>query len=597
MIILIPLGGKGVRFTKSGYKMSKPLINIMGKPILYWLLDNLDLKLADHIIIPYNNILSQYHFEYKLTNDYPDVNFHFFKLENESNGAADTVLYALNRLTFDDQSILCLDGDNFYLENIIKKYNNENCVFTFIDNSYCAPFSYISLSNMGNILDIAEKKKISSLASTGAYGFKSWIQLREYCKYIISNNIKDAGEYYISTVIKSMIKQGIVFVNKEVNINNYVCLGTPLQCRLFCNNFPVISALTHKIMLKPKKYCFDINLVPKNIDFLKYLKKMGHTIIIYDCYNKYMDLIKKYDIPYDDICSNKPLADYYIDNDAYDLQKELGYYYDSIKPREFNTLTNPTIQTYRKSGKHLSGEIYYYLNIPVEIKDMFPIMWMFDSIEHNWYEMEKINGIPVSILYLSEELTIEQFNHIYNSINRIHKIYPSVDNNIDIYANYIDKLKFRYANYNYSQFEYSDDIYSNLLNYFMQYKYEDRGIIKVIHGDPVFTNILINQFGKIKFIDMRGKQGDQLSIYGDWLYDWGKLYQSLVGYDEILVEKYVDPDYKYKFLAHFKKKFIADFGNNSFLDLVMVTKLLLFTLIPLHDNIKCSQYYSLIRKI
>ena len=38
---------------------------------------------------------------------------------------------------------------------------------------------------------------------------------------------------------------------------------------------------------------------------------------------------------------------------------------------------------------------------------------------------------------------------------------------------------------------------------------------------------------------MTGKQGKQLTIYGDWLYDWTKLYQSLIGYDKILENKVI----------------------------------------------------------
>ena len=43
MIILIPLGGIGKRFKDLGYKLPKPLINVMGKPIIFWLLDNINM--------------------------------------------------------------------------------------------------------------------------------------------------------------------------------------------------------------------------------------------------------------------------------------------------------------------------------------------------------------------------------------------------------------------------------------------------------------------------------------------------------------------------------------------------------------------------
>ena len=39
---------------------------------------------------------------------------------------------------------------------------------------------------------------------------------------------------------------------------------------------------------------------------------------------------------------------------------------------------------------------------------------------NKWYEMEKINGIPLSKIFLSEELTENKLNHIFGSLERIH---------------------------------------------------------------------------------------------------------------------------------------------------------------------------------
>ena len=70
MIILIPLGGKGKRFKDVGYSLPKPLINVMGKPIIYWLLDNLKItKDINYIIIPYSSEIKKYRFEERLKKD------------------------------------------------------------------------------------------------------------------------------------------------------------------------------------------------------------------------------------------------------------------------------------------------------------------------------------------------------------------------------------------------------------------------------------------------------------------------------------------------------------------------------------------------
>ena len=61
---------------------------------------------------------------------------------------------------------------------------------------------------------------------------------------------------------------------------------------------------------------------------------------------------------------------------------------------------------------------------------------------------------------------------------------------------------------------------------------------------------------KFKFIDMRGKVGEELTLYGDWLYDWAKFYQSLIGYDEILLDKEINKEYKSKMIKTFQDIFI-----------------------------------------
>jgi len=426
-----------------------------------------------------------------------------------------------------------------------------------------------------------------------------------------------------------MIQDNIKFIPKKVNINNYICLGTPLHVRIFCNNFPVISANSHTKITKSKRYCFDLDNtlvsfpkiygdyttvepITNNINFVRYLKKLGHIIIIYTarrmkthCHNQgkvladigkiTFDTLSKFNIPYDEIYFGKPYADFYIDDLAIssyqNLEKELGYYQSNIDTRDFNQINLKSIQVYKKTSNDLSGEIYYYNNIPNSIKDMFPLMIDYDYQNFSWYDMEKINGIPISYLYLSEEFGIKQLDHVIGSIKRIQSC-STTETELNIYANYLDKLEQRYSQFDYSKFENSEKIYNELVTFFKNYQDRHLGKRSVIHGDPVLTNILINQFGKIKFIDMRGMQGSNLSIEGDWLYDWAKLYQSLIGYDEILENKQINLQYKNKLINHFELLFKNDLQN-----IKVITKLLLFTLIPLHNNDKCYKYYELLQFI
>ena len=399
----------------------------------------------------------------------------------------------------------------------------------------------------------------------------------------------------------------------------------------FYNNSPQISCLTNLKNNSELRICFDLDNtlvsfpkipgdytsvepIQENINFLKYLKNFGHTIIIYTARRMKtfqgnqgklsanigkvtFDSLEKLDIPFDEIYFGKPYADYYIDDKAIscynDLEKELGFYQDIIKPRDFNTLVENTIEIFTKKSDDLSGEIYYYQNIPKCIKDMFPIFIDNDN-NSKWYSIEKIKGLTLSNMYLSELLSLKLLEHVMKSIKRIQHVELSDSKKLDIYANYIDKLVDRYESYDYSKFTDSEHIFNCLKKFLDIYQKKNMGKRVCIHGDPVFSNILINQYDKIKFIDMRGKLGSELTIEGDWLYDWAKLYQSLIGYDEILLNKEMNLEYKQNMINHFENIFISWYGENDLKNLKMITNSLLFTLIPLHDNTKCVKYFKLI---
>jgi hypothetical protein len=188
-----------------------------------------------------------------------------------------------------------------------------------------------------------------------------------------------------------------------------------------------------------------------------------------------------------------------------------------------------------------------------------------------------------------------------NSIQRIHATQCLKDDDVNIYENYTQKLIQRYEQFDYSVYENSSLIYNELLSFLTNYEEKDLGKRVIVHGDPVLTNIIINQFGKIKFIDMRGKVGSTLTIYGDWLYDWSKLYQSLIGYDQILQNKNISSAYKKLMINSFETHFTSLFSEEDLKNVKKITQFLLFTLIPLHyddkNNDKCLQYYHLIQTL
>jgi hypothetical protein len=594
--------------------------------MIFHVIDNLKLYPNDNLIIIYNKELNKFNFNKILKTKYPNVLL--IELNKQTEGAAETVLIGLNSIDskmLNNKNIL-LDCDTFYKTDILSIYRNQkhNAVFCFKDAQSKPIYSYIKFDSNNIINEIKEKVKISNYANTGCYCFEDGHILKKYCELIMSDNIRQNNEFYTSGVINAMINDNHIFEANIIKYEDVICVGTPFQLKIYC------SDITNN--LEKKRFCFDLDNtlvtspeilndystvkpIAKNIDMLKFLKLLGHTIIIYTArrmrtHNGNIGLItkdiaeitinslNKYDIPYDELYFGKPYADFYIDDLAvnchYDLEKELGFYKTHINERDFNEISSDKMDIIIKKSinNKIEGEIYYYQNIPKELNQYFPL---FIKYGYNWYSMEKIKGITISYMFVNESVTEELFQRIMNIFYEMHNYKKSnVNFELNIYKNYVNKIKERYNNYDYSKFQNSDKIYNYLINYFEDYEKKKLGKVNIIHGDPVFSNCILNNDNDIKLIDMRGKIDNTLTIYGDIFYDYAKIYQSLLGYDEILLDKQISNEYKNKLINIFFNYIIKNYGENYVKIIKNITNSLLFTLIPLHNNNKCIDYYNLI---
>ena len=100
MIIFIPLGSHDKEFINAGYKNPKALINIHGKPLIFYLLDNIDINNTYKIIIPYNSIYSKHNLEQKLINNYPNYNFIFYKINEITYSPCHTIYLCLKNISW-----------------------------------------------------------------------------------------------------------------------------------------------------------------------------------------------------------------------------------------------------------------------------------------------------------------------------------------------------------------------------------------------------------------------------------------------------------------------------------------------------------------
>jgi capsule biosynthesis phosphatase len=622
MNIIIPIGGIGKRFKNDGYCQPKPLIKALGRPIIFWVIDNLDITTEDNIFIIYRAEFIQYGFVDILISEFPDKKIIHIPLFHDTKGTSETVkeiLISLEMKEHMNKPVLIVDSDSFSEDKIVYHSRKEpkNIIYCYTDNNPEPKFSYVKTHN-NYVSEIKEKVKISDRICIGSYAFSSANFLLKIILDMEKENIilKYSNEFYVSSIYAYILEKKLAPIY-YIDVNSFHCLGTPVQLQDFCN----LKKCQHKY-----RFCFDLDNtlvtsptidkdyltvkpIEKNIQIIRLLKQQGHTIIIYTARNMrtqngnigaviakigqtiFKNLVD-FNIPYDELHMGKPYAHFYIDdltiNANDDLEKALGFYNIHPPIRNHHQKINFTETIVSKYSNNIEGEIWWYRNIPKNISFLFPKLYNANNTE---LSIERIRGIPLSYMLINKTLTTKHIEKLINTIRIIHNSKPNTEQPfVDIRNIYSLKMSSRTTNIIFKEFTDFDIVYNKIMDKLLYYEQKAENNV-VIHGDPVLTNILYDLDNNFKFIDMRGKVGETLSILGDPNYDWSKLYQSLCGYEYILLER--EPNIQY--LKLLRDAFESQFEQKHIEIFRVITASLFLTLIPLHPSIKAKKYYELVK--
>lgn len=627
--LFILCGGNGKRM--NDYSFPKPLNMINGKPLIYYTLSKLPIEIVElnFIVAPH---LLNYNFNEIIINLFPHIKCNFYNLPYSTRGAIESAYLGVKNLNLKG-SIVFLDNDNLYSfpTNFYKNYKEP--FIGFVENyTDSENYSFIKINN-NQITEIKEKKKISNFICCGVYGFKDIDEFKKYAYKILTNNCY-LNEFYLSMIYEEMINNGYIIKPIKFDFANHI--GT------------YEDLINNHIDLPKMRICFDLDntivtypCIPGDyttvkpiytiINLIKKLKNDGHTIIIHtarrmkthnhnqgavlaDIGEITFKTLREFEIPFDEIIFGKPIADIYIDDRSINPYKnemkllgimdfkEIKIPKNKISNNKYNSieLENGII---KKTGlsNFLNGEIFFYKEISKipDLKSLFPEFYNYynDNLISTIY-IENINGIPLYYLFKYELLTTNHLSKLLSIVKKLHN-YSNININItndDIINNYSTKLKERFAILDDYPFEDAKEIQDECLkrldNY---YKSQNNSfnICNIIHGDLWFSNIIITYSNEIKLIDMKGKVYDKLSISGHNLYDYGKIYQSLLGFDEILYNDKINDNYKKELIDFFEKSIEIDLK-----DLKIITfSLVIGTLHSINDLDKKNKIWKWIKNV
>ena len=236
MKILIPMAGRGSRFSKVGYTFPKPLIDVRGKPMIQHVVENLNIK-AEYIYVVQKEHYEKYNLQQLLNLITPGCKI--IQTEGITEGAACTTLLAKEYINTDDPLLLVnsdqifdWDSNEFMYSMVADEVDGGILTFTATHPKW----SFAKLNDKGYVTEVAEKKTISDIATAGAYYWKKGSSYVECAEQMIEKNIRTNNEFYVCPVYNEAILNGLKI--KVFHIEKMWGLGTPEDLDYYVKNYP-----------------------------------------------------------------------------------------------------------------------------------------------------------------------------------------------------------------------------------------------------------------------------------------------------------------------------------------------------------------------
>ncbi|WP_300672275.1 sugar phosphate nucleotidyltransferase [Soonwooa sp.] len=211
MKIIVPMAGRGSRLRPHTLTVPKPLIPIAGKPIVQRLVEDIA-KVAGEKIDEIAFIIGDFG---------PEVEASLIKIaedlgakgsiytQDEPLGTAHAIKCAENSM---QGNVVVAFADTLFRADFQLDTNSDGVIWVKKVEDPSA-FGVVKLDEYGFITDFVEKPQqfVSDLAIIGIYYFNSAEKLMSEINYIMDNDIKEGGEYQLTTALENLRQKGAKF--------------------------------------------------------------------------------------------------------------------------------------------------------------------------------------------------------------------------------------------------------------------------------------------------------------------------------------------------------------------------------------------------
>jgi len=235
MNILIPMAGRGLRFSSVGYDLPKPLIKIGQYTMLEHAIETLDIE-GNYIFIvrKYDSPIHNKEVESILRKIKPGCKI--LTIDYVTEGPACSALLAADYINNDQElviancdQIMWWSGERFI--NYVRNNNFDGAVVTYTTNT--PKNSYAKVNLKGDVIQIAEKKVISNIGLNGIHYWKKGLDFIDSTKEMMESNDRVNNEYYIAPTYNYMIKDRKKIGFYHIPNEQHNAVGVPHDLKMF----------------------------------------------------------------------------------------------------------------------------------------------------------------------------------------------------------------------------------------------------------------------------------------------------------------------------------------------------------------------------
>ena len=235
MNLLVPMAGADGAFARRGHSHGKALAEIGGKALIEHVWDYLKaIRISSVSFVIRRRDSDQHRLGHVLKLMVPDSSI--ILAEGETAGAACTALLAIEKIDNNDELVIA-NGDQVILRDlngVIDGFRDRGLDAGVVVFDDIHPrWSFVRLDGDQMVIEAAEKKPISRMATAGFYSFRRGCDFVDGARRMILKDSHVDGRFFVCPVLNELVLRHMAIGIHQIPREQYWSLATPRNIEQF----------------------------------------------------------------------------------------------------------------------------------------------------------------------------------------------------------------------------------------------------------------------------------------------------------------------------------------------------------------------------